>query len=75
MPASGSTLSIGSCGRAHALACSFVVRFDVTIQEPVFRVALMTADGVDLAAHQTDLVPLRAGAHALPSRLAEEGCA
>lgn len=65
MPTSGSTLSVGSCGRGactHALAYSFVVRFDVTIQEPVFRVALTTADGVEcLASYQTDLVPLRAG--------------
>jgi hypothetical protein len=65
MPASGSTLSIGSCGRGactHALAYSFVVRLDAPIQQPVFRVALTTAEGVEcLAAYETDLVPLRAG--------------
>ena len=65
MPASGATLSIGSCGRGsctHALSYSFVVRFDVNIQEPVFRIGLERADGVEcLSAYQTDLTPLRAG--------------
>lgn len=65
MPATGSTLSVGSCGRGActlALAYSFVVRFDATIRRPVFRVALRRDDGREcLSAYQTDLAPLIAG--------------
>ena len=65
MPASGTTLSVGSCGRGactHALAYSFLVRFDVTITRPVFRVVLTRVDGTEcLSAYQTELSPVTAG--------------
>ena len=65
MPASGSTLSAGSCARGactQAISYSFVVRFDAAVQRPVFRVALTRADGKEcLAAFQTGLSPVVAG--------------
>jgi len=65
MPASGSTLSVGSCGRGactKGLPYSFVLQFDASIRKPVFRVALTRSDGKEcLHAHQIDLWSVTAG--------------
>ena len=65
MPASGSTLSVGSCGRGActlALPYSFVLRLDATIPKPVFRVGLAEANGTEcLYARQLDPWPVTAG--------------
>lgn len=65
MPDTGSTLSVGTCGFGactRALAYSFVVRSDVTIPRPVFRVVLKRENGsACLSIYQTDIVPLVAG--------------
>jgi len=65
MPSSGSTLSLGSCGFgtcSRALAYKFLVTFDVTIRDPVFRLRLTDDDGTEcLSAYQLDLLPVIAG--------------
>ncbi len=65
MPASGTSLSLGSCGFGlctKALAYAFVVTYDASLATPVFRVRLLQDDGTEcLSSYRTGLVPLLAG--------------
>lgn len=65
MPASGTSLILGSCGFGvctQALPYAFRVTFDASLATPVFRVRFLEDDGTEcLSSYETAFVPLVAG--------------